>query len=124
MCSIWGVVAMRFYDEPVEVRHQPAGPVAFLWRDRLYVVRRVLDRWRERDAWWRHLDRLDDLAERQVWRVEAGRGRLAGVGVFDLAEQVGVGQRVLHPVPAGPVRPAAVDEPVSGVRWRLLRAAD
>lgn len=113
---------MRFYDEPVEVRHQPAGPVAFLWRDRLYVVRRVLDRWREREPWWLRLERLDDLTEQQVWRVEAGRGRAHGVGVFDLAEQVPVGDRVLQAVPAG--GPDAAAPAVSGVSWRLLRAVD
>jgi hypothetical protein len=32
---------------------QPAGaPTSFLWRGRLYVVRVVHGRWRERRAWW------------------------------------------------------------------------
>jgi hypothetical protein len=31
----------------------PGAPEAFVWRDRLYVVREVLDHWRERTAWWR-----------------------------------------------------------------------
>ncbi|GAA1895726.1 DUF6504 family protein [Lapillicoccus jejuensis] len=69
------------------------APQAFIWHDRLYVVRRVLGRWRQRRAWWR--DALDPRPgqatgiavasrEQHVWRVEAGPGRLAGVGVFDL----------------------------------------
>ena len=69
------------------------APQAFIWHDRLYVVRRVLGRWRRRRAWWR--DALDPRPgqptgiavasrEQHVWRVEAGPGRLAGVGVFDL----------------------------------------
>lgn len=116
---------MRVYDEVVDVRVHPAGPVAFLWRQRLYVVREVLDRWRERDAWWlRDGIRLRDLTERQVWRVRASRGRASGVGVFDLAEPV----PVEVPVPvAYAARTGAVPGPISSTRavsWRLLRAAD
>lgn len=69
------------------------APQAFIWHGRLYVVRRVLSRWRERRAWWR--DALDPQPgqetgiavasrEQQVWRVEASAGRAAGTGVFDL----------------------------------------
>ena len=105
---------VRRYDEPIEVRETrddviPA-PDAFVWRGRLYVVRAVLDRWKERRPWWRdvhdHYDRRDrrdqrdqgarpqpgqagtdvltDAREQLVWRVEASAGRLAAVGVFDL----------------------------------------
>lgn len=85
-------------------------PVSFLWRGRLYVVRTVLGHWRERRAWWAEAaaravhgddDGIDGGAgglggevpalsrrplsqERQVWRVEAGSGRAAGLGVYDL----------------------------------------
>lgn len=116
---------MRYYDEPVDVRVQPAGPVAFLWRDRLYVVREVLGRWRERDAWWRREDlRLRDGAERRVWRVEAGRGRAAGVGVFDLVEDVPMSGQVSGSVsdPHVTVDPSPAVPPDGA--WRLLRAAD
>jgi hypothetical protein len=46
----------RFSDE-VHVRCGPLGglddaPVQFVWRGRLYLVREVLSRWRERSAWW------------------------------------------------------------------------
>jgi hypothetical protein len=55
---------VRRFAEPVYVR--PAAgpsegraegsvggaPEAFVWRDRLYVVREVLAHWRERTAWW------------------------------------------------------------------------
>jgi hypothetical protein len=54
---------VRRYDELVEVRtavadapspgQLPGSPVAFLWRDRLYVVRSVLSHWYERRVWWR-----------------------------------------------------------------------
>lgn len=105
---------MRRYDERVEVRVQPAGPVAFLWRDRVYVVREVLGCWRERAAWWSGPDRGDGIRERRIWRVEAGSCRpgttSAGGGVFDLAESV-------------PVTAAAAARS-TGEGWVLRRALD
>jgi hypothetical protein len=123
---------VRRYEEPIEVRAAgeqalpgdvPAGgsgaPAAFLWRGRLYVVRQVLDHWKERRPWWRDaleerrvpsvvaagaagaaFDVLGDARERQVWRVEASAGRMAGTGVYDLGVDPSPGQ------------------------WRLLRVAD
>lgn len=107
---------MRRYDEPVEVRKGlVAGgeaPEQFVWRGRLWVVRVVLAYWVETGAWWTraathtaalsaesghpdHLDHpetgVDLLAEQEVWRVEAGRGRQARAGVFDLAFDWGGG---------------------------------
>lgn len=93
------------------------GPEQFLWRGRLWKVQAVLAHWVETGAWWDSagaraalgtdtvaddptrgepsggggpaLAVLPDLAaEREVWRVEASRGRLSaeggGGGVFDL----------------------------------------
>lgn len=92
------------------------GPEQFLWRGRLWKVQAVLAHWVETGAWWDstgaraalgtdvpaavgadagsgagpavgRLSVLPDLtAEREVWRVEASRGRLTadGGGVFDL----------------------------------------
>ena len=107
---------MRRYDDPVEVRrgqvngpgHQGEGPEQFLWRGRLWTVTSVLARWVETGPWWKSSDARavlgsddapgdsgggggqwpagDLLEERELWRVEAGRG--AGpqrAGVFDLA---------------------------------------
>ena len=103
---------VRRYEEPIEVRESTDGggtavathPDAFVWRGRLYVVRTVLDSWRERRPWWRDAregaDVLTDARERRVWRVEASAGRAAGTGVYDLGDD-----------PAGP-------------GWRLLRVAD
>ncbi len=110
---------MRRYNETVDVRLQQAGPVAFVWRERLYVVRQVLGCWRERQAWWSHHDRgalrAEDIGESRIWRVEAGSGRTTGpaAGVFDLCESM----------------PLGVDEPVGAVgprpqHWRLLRSLD
>lgn len=107
---------MRHLDEPVHVRdhRRPVSPVGpgtpateagpggpgtpeqFIWRGRLYVVRAVVDHWREPRPWWRdltdgtatHLAPYDPLApenlEHQVWRVEATPGRTTPPGVYDL----------------------------------------
>jgi hypothetical protein len=128
---------VRRYEEPIEVRaladraasEAAPTPDAFLWRGRLYVVRQVLDHWKERRPWWRDAlddrrapaavatagagtdagatgvtDVLGDARERQVWRVEASAGRLAGTGVYDLGVDPGPGARPQQ--------------------WRLLRVAD
>lgn len=98
---------MRRYDEPVEVRRDgDQGPAMFLWRGRVWKVREVVGRWVETGAWWESARAgavlgteesggtavavADDLlAEQEVWRVVAGRGRpddqRGNQGVFDLA---------------------------------------
>ena len=100
---------MRRYDEPVQVRLGPgdgtSGPVpdAFLWRNRLYVVREVLSTWLEREAWWetaRSPERRPTY-ERTVWRVEAGAGRALGTGVYDLAQAVTASAMAGSGAPAG-----------------------
>jgi hypothetical protein len=85
------------------------GPEQFLWRGRLWKVRAVLAHWVETGPWWQSggaravigsdeeapaADLLtgrrpsrprppaaDLLAERELWRVEAGRGPGTGVGL-------------------------------------------
>ncbi len=110
---------MRRYDDPVEVRKGLVagsnGPVEapelFLWRGGLWKVVDVVAHWVETGPWWQSSGvaallgddpgtapdgpaTSDLLAEREVWRVEAGRGAVpqAGSGpgsdrrgVFDLA---------------------------------------
>ncbi len=101
---------MRRYDDHVEVRRGRVGdiegPEQFLWRGRLWKVRTVLARWTETGAWWasREVDAVlgtdeetvggpeggagalglrsvpDLLADRELWRVEAGRGVGDGAG--------------------------------------------
>lgn len=89
------------------------GPEQFLWRGRLWKVRAVLAHWVETGPWWQSRDvravigtdvetsttqrsheparepaqtsNLDLLAERELWRVEAGHGADSVGGVFDLA---------------------------------------
>ena len=85
-CSGGG--AMRQYDDPVEVRRGKAeDPDQFLWRGRLWKVRAVVAHWVETGPWWQGSQggaAPDLLAERELWRVEAGRGQ-QGYGVFDLS---------------------------------------
>ena len=110
---------MRRYDDPVEVRKGQVsgwtgeGPEQFLWRGRLWKVRAVLAHWVETGPWWqsagaRAVVGSDEptgvpgpsapstelLPERELWRVEAGRGAARapvdgapadGGGVFDLS---------------------------------------
>jgi hypothetical protein len=101
----------RRYGDPVDVRRRDDVPAEFVWRNRFYVVRAVLDHWIEVAPWWRSRPArslyesggtlppstpasttdgdppggvlLDD-GEREVWRVEARAGRDASPGVFDL----------------------------------------
>ncbi len=125
---------MRRYSDPIEVRSGPTSgptsepesasastspvvrsPQAFIWQGRLYVVRQILDHWRERRSWWR--DALDPIPgqptgiavasrEQHVWRVEASRGLAHGTGVFDLTSD-------------------GVDGSEGAVAdWRLVRVAD
>jgi len=105
---------VRLYDDPVEVRRGLVtgieGPEQFLWRGRLWKVRAVLAHWVETGPWWqssgvRAVIGSDDaahagpaatppstpstpspdlLGERELWRVEAGRGGDTD-GVFDLS---------------------------------------
>ena len=89
--------------------HRGEGPEQFLWHGRLWKVRAVLARWVETGPWWQSpgvqavigSDEVgatdsgaagpgptatDLLVERELWRVEAGRGAdTESGGVFDLA---------------------------------------
>jgi hypothetical protein len=119
---------MRRYDDPVETRmglvSGMEGPEQFLWRGRLWKVRSVVAHWVATGPWWQSggaravigsddddrgssLSRssgADLLAERELWRVEAGRGpgrptevdgAVDGGGVFDLAFDWGDGRWAL-----------------------------
>ena len=92
----------RLHADAVEVQRRDDEPAQFLWRGRLYVVREVLARWTESGGWWRTAavqalssggpDGTDasagpvavDDGEQDWFRVEAGAGRSAGTGVYDL----------------------------------------
>ncbi len=95
---------MRRYNEPVDVHRRDDTPAEFVWRSRRYVVWSVYGSWMEIDPWWLPTQAqslhgitseqgaaapMPPVAERQVWRVEAGREKgsgtaFGGTGVFDL----------------------------------------
>jgi hypothetical protein len=121
------------------------GPEQFLWRGRLWKVRAVIAHWVETGPWWqsggaravigsdetpapqgdpRHRSSLsrppgaDLLAERELWRVEAGRGpgrpaAVDGHGAVDGVEGMADG---------GGVFDLAFDW--SDGRWALVGCAD
>jgi hypothetical protein len=99
-------------EEQVEVARTAGDPEMFLLRGRLYAVRSVLARWREPGGWrWSGPGRGPadptpdgadgamtvihsvpvDLADRELWRVEAAAGMSARVEVFDLCRDVAAG---------------------------------
>ena len=116
---------MRRYDDLVQVRRglvqEVEAPEQFVWRDRLWRVCAVVSHWVETGPWWEQravtalLGAENDLgspelaaagpapvllAEREVWRVDATRGR-HGVGAdpstglrgtFDLTYDTDTGQ--------------------------------
>ena len=98
-------------EEQVEVARTAGDPEMFLLRGRLYAVRSVLARWREPGGWrWSGPGRTVatpagaagagmavihsvpvELADRELWRVEAAAGMSARVEVFDLCRDVAAG---------------------------------
>jgi hypothetical protein len=95
--------------DPIEVHRRDGVPDQFLWRSRLYSVRDVLEHWFESGRWWsseramalasgsdssRQGPAPDPLAftgpasiddgVQEFWRVEAGAGRSASPGIYDL----------------------------------------
>jgi hypothetical protein len=75
--------------EEVHVQCEPdevAAPGRFVWRGRLYLVRRVLAHWIEVGPWWRDLTAADHR-DREVWRVEAAAGRQGITGTYDLCRE-------------------------------------
>ena len=132
---------MRRYDDPVETRMGQVsgteGPEQFLWRGRLWKVRAVLAHWVETGPWWQSggaravigsddpvaetadrgaggLRGADLLGERELWRVEAGRGPGSHVDSVDGSAE--------GPGDGGGVFDLAFDW--SSGRWALVGCAD
>jgi hypothetical protein len=130
---------MRRYDDPVETRMGQVsgmeGPEQFLWRGRLWKVRAVLAHWVETGPWWQsggaravigsdepvegstRTVGADLLGERELWRVEAGRGPGGGP-----ASGPGAGPDGGEPGDGGGVFELAFDW--SDGRWALVGCAD
>lgn len=97
-------------EEQIEVARSGGSPEQFLLRDRLYLVRSVLAHWTEPGGWrWSGPGRAAvavppgdsaagavavinsvpvDLADRELWRVEAAAGMSARLEVFDLCRDI------------------------------------
>lgn len=98
---------MRTYHEPIFVLFRDE-PRQFIWRDRLLLVKEIQGRWSRATPWWTGRQvraargeevapaQGDLLAEREVWRVEAGNGRHRGV--YELARTVDAEDWVLQAV--------------------------
>ena len=91
-------------EEQVEVARSGETPELFILRGRLYLVRSLLARWTEPGGWrWSGPGQVAavpvgagssglavinsvpvDLADRELWRVEAAAGMSARLEVFDL----------------------------------------
>lgn len=95
---------MRRCDDPIEVRlgrvGEDEGPGQFLWRNRLWRVLAVQQRWIESGSWWEQAESgsEDLLREREVWRVEAANGRAGSRGVYELAHALADGSWRLRAV--------------------------
>ena len=98
---------MRTYHEPIHVLFSDE-PRQLIWRDRLLLVKEIQGRWSRATPWWTGRQvraargeevapaQGDLLAEREVWRVEAGNGRHRGV--YELARTVDAEDWVLQAV--------------------------
>ncbi len=101
---------MRRYDEPIDVLPGlvagQEAPAQFLWRNRLWLVQAIEDRWLETSNWWdgpaaravrgEDVDtdrgRDDVTGEREIWRVQAAAGRSGDWGVCELAHVAQTGE--------------------------------
>jgi hypothetical protein len=94
----------RVYGEPVQVHARPDGrPLRFVWRNRLYAVRAILEHWVINREWWRDPgdsgDPVDPGAagsepgqpELEFWRVEAAPGQGMSPGVYELRRDAATG---------------------------------
>jgi len=89
----------RVFGDPVEVWVTDGRPVRFVWRGRLYSVRRVLEHWVTTRDWWREQqpEAPDEATgEREFWRVEATPER--EVGVYELRHDTATGTWLLSRV--------------------------
>lgn len=85
----------RVYDESVEVRVGEDGrPLAFAWRERLYVVITVQEHWMVNRDWWRAPALVPARPELEFWRVEASAA--GTTGVYELRRDVAAGTWTLR----------------------------
>ncbi|KQX63617.1 DUF6504 family protein [Angustibacter sp. Root456] len=118
---------VRRYDELIEVRTAPvagaddgpAAPVAFVWRDRLYVVRSVVSHWYERRVWWREAAASALLGLRSDVQLAAQGAAVTGRSSATLLEPA-----LSRPERADrPGAPGAAVAPAEREVWRVEAAA-
>lgn len=86
---------MRRYDEPIKVRAElvetavgdELRPAQFIWKQRLWRVIEVEQRWYESAEWWSSPGG-EEVAEAHIWRVLASSGRSSLPNVYELARGV------------------------------------
>jgi hypothetical protein len=82
---------MNGYVEPVRVQARDDGrPVRFVWRDRLYTVRAILEHWVINV----HEDRSEPQPgqlDLEFWRVQATPGPGTNVGIYELRRETATG---------------------------------
>ncbi|MFF5260464.1 DUF6504 family protein [Actinomadura viridis] len=87
----------RVFGDPVDVRVTGGRPDRFVWKGRLYTVRRVLEHWVTTRDWWREQEPETEVTgEREFWRVEATPER--EVGVYELRHDAASGTWTLSRV--------------------------
>ena len=118
---------MRQYDDLIDVRRgMVAGrdaPEQFVWHGKLWVVRQIIAHWVRTGAWWEQSTSADLLAEREIWRVEAGAGRSDTVGVYDLGRDV-VDDGGDPPDDRAALGVSRGDPDDVTAHWRLLQVTD
>jgi Family of unknown function (DUF6504) len=91
----------RVYGEPVDVWVRDGRPARFVWRGRLYIVLRVLERWMVSGEWWKQQEEEQEGAEpgeptdHEFWRVEASPGRSVPPATYELRRDIATGSWLL-----------------------------
>ena len=78
----------RVYSEPVNVQARDDGrPVRFVWRDRLYTVRAILEHWVINQEGWQDPTAEPGQPEVEFWRAEAAPGPGMTADVYELRRE-------------------------------------
>ena len=84
------------HSEPVRVQARDDGrPVRFVWRDRLYTVRAVVEHWAISEESVQDPNAKPGLPD-EFWRVEAAPGPGMKAGVYELRREAATGAWTLR----------------------------
>jgi Family of unknown function (DUF6504) len=85
---------MNSYVEPVRVKARDDGrPVRFVWRDRLYTVRAILEHWVINVQPY---PSEPGQVDQEFWRVQAAPGPGTKAGVYELRREAATGAWTLR----------------------------